>query len=311
MEYAAEWLDYLDHGRNYSAATVSNYAEVLRHFEEASGIHHPASVTAQDIESFMTRMGLSAIAASTRATRLYALRAFFRYLYDRQLIQANPAALIEPPKKRRNVISTLTPREIMKILNARPPLGKPQKIGALAEATYRSQRLAHVRDSAMIGLALAAALRAAEIRNFKVSDYHGDSVAVCGKGAKNTTILPLDSRIQRLIEQWLATRIEEGITSPFLFCSRDSGILSPTAIRRAILRRFEYVGIKAEGRRLSPHILRYTIATLLYAANRDIVAVSRHLRHGQIETTMSYIRLSAPSSQAILPFMPWNRLDLN
>jgi integrase len=65
-------------------------------------------------------------------------------------------------------------------------------------------------------------------------------------------------------------------------------------------------GIEPNGRRISPHIFRYTLATHLEEAGWHPQKIMRVLRHKSITTTLKYIRrsplrrLSARANRVIL-----------
>lgn len=68
----------------------------------------------------------------------------------------------------------------------------------------------------------------------------------------------------------------------------DRGI-SKTSVYKAFVKRIEDVGIPRLGRRLSPHTLRYSLATHLARAKMDIDNIRVVMRHASITTTQRYI----------------------
>jgi site-specific recombinase XerD len=71
-------------------------------------------------------------------------------------------------------------------------------------------------------------------------------------------------------------------------------------VRKILLRRCAEVGIAAGGRRLSPHILRHSLATHLLDAGVDIRKVQLLLRHRSIATTEKYLHADVDRLGAVL-----------
>jgi len=87
-----------------------------------------------------------------------------------------------------------------------------------------------------------------------------------GKGAGQDVRLPLDRPVSRMLGAWLMNR-EPG---RFLW----GRALTRGAVRKILLRRFAEVGIEAKGRRISPYVLRHSVATHLLQQGWDIREVS-------------------------------------
>jgi site-specific recombinase XerD len=71
-------------------------------------------------------------------------------------------------------------------------------------------------------------------------------------------------------------------------------------VRKILLLRCAEVGIAAGGRRLSPHILRHSLATHLLDAGVDIRKVQLLLRHRSIATTEKYLHADVDRLGAVL-----------
>lgn len=168
----------------------------------------------------------------------------------------------------------------------------PKQANALIHAPDRAT-LAGLRDAALIGLALATGLRAAELVTLKVDDlYHRlggkDAIFVReGKGRKQR-LVPYGAHITvlQLVHKWINTA---GIKSGHIF----RGVTSDDQLRpRAItVRQFgrRLARYEVDGMVLTPHDLRRTYAKQQYINGMDIVAIKDNLGHASIETTQGYI----------------------
>ena len=86
--------------------------------------------------------------------------------------------------------------------------------------------------------------------------------------------------------------------------------ITASTFREIVRRRIEAAGIVPGHRRLTSHALRYSRATHAYAATKDLIAVSRQLRHKSTAVTEGYIRLGPLSAVAkeMNRALPWNRM---
>ena len=168
---------------------------------------------------------------------------------------------------------------------------------------YSEEILAEVRDACqsdttylMLVLASEVGLRRAEIAALRVSDIGGDVLIIRGKGEKYTPV-PLTRLVAQEIDRYKPRRArlvreaqERGWQGPWpeelLIHRHHQGVREyhPSSIWA----RIQAAG-KVTGIRLSPHDCRRSCGRELYLATRDIVAVSRLLRHAQLDQTVQYI----------------------
>lgn len=63
-------------------------------------------------------------------------------------------------------------------------------------------------------------------------------------------------------------------------------------------------------RKLSPHKLRHTMATLLYQNGADLISIQEILGHTSISTTQIYTHVEQNSLRDVVNFSPTNDEDL-
>ena len=233
-------------------------------------------------------------AASTRNTRLAAIKAFIRYVEGKVPAALEQARQIQAIPEKRHVqalVRHLTIDEIRPILDApdvRTRLG--------------------IRDRAMLHLCFAAGLRVSELVGLpltSVSLQRTPSIRILGKGRRERC-LPLWKDAATDLRAWLTVRGE--VRAPELFVNAEG-----TAMTRA---GFEYIldkhtrvaagkvpGLK--GRSVSPHQLRHSCAVMMLQATRDIRKVALWLGHADIRTTEVYLRIDPSEKleavEAMLP----------
>src|SRR3954471_6568297 len=158
------------------------------------------------------------LSKSSVARKIASVRAFYRHLVQRGLLEANPADLVATPKKDQYLPRVLKPAEAAGVLDA-IPAGTPLEL----------------RDSALFEVAYGCGLRAEELVNLDVTDLDPDAeeMRVTGKGSK-TRIVPAGEPVWKAIERYLdrgrsqlASPSDDGRRAePALFLSKSGRRLS-------------------------------------------------------------------------------------
>jgi site-specific recombinase XerC len=117
-----------------------------------------------------------------------------------------------------------------------------------------------------------------------------------GKASGKDVRLPLDRPVSRMLGAWLTVRGTGKDGGLFLW----GQALTRWAVRKILHRRCGEVGIEAGGRRLSPHVLRHSIATHLLDSGVDIREVQLLMRHRSIATTEKYLHTNVDRLGAVL-----------
>ena len=111
-----QFLSYIRDYRRYSPNTVVAYrhdCERFIEFRKSGGLSlDPMEVTTREVRLFLASLQLNP--NSVRRT-LYALASFFGYLCDIEVIERNPAAGIQPPKRKRTLPAAPTRDECQKL----------------------------------------------------------------------------------------------------------------------------------------------------------------------------------------------------
>jgi site-specific recombinase XerD len=115
-----------------------------------------------------------------------------------------------------------------------------------------------------------------------------------GKGAKDR-VLWIGDALRDLIGSWLERRPD----SPWLFPTRDGDRVSTRYMREMVKRMARRAGV-AEADRVSPHTLRHTFATDLYAETTNLRLVQKALGHEDVSTTQIYTHVHDGELEAAL-----------
>ncbi len=203
-----------------------------------------------------------------------ALRSFFSWAHEAGLIQENPA----------NSIAT-------KRLSRKPPefLAETEKRTLLKELHDRSNPLAR-RDRVIFEIFLGTGIRLSELVNLDIDDVDldGKHIRIIGKGGV-PQVKFLKTSLRTLLRDYIKERrrIVTGDCRALFVSSRGTRLCARQIAQR-LKRWLDKAGIS---KRISPHGLRHTFATHLYASTADLLMVKRALGHKNISTTEIYTHL--------------------
>lgn len=142
-----------------------------------------------------------------------------------------------------------------------------------------------------VRLMIATGIRVGELCKLRVEDISPDcaSLRVHGKGSRDRIAYISDplfrTEFGRLIDQRRAICGRGG----FVFVNRQGSKTRPQSIRFRLRRLAHDAGLS---RRITPHMLRHTAATLLIESGVDIRIVQRLLGHSSIATTEIYTHVT-------------------
>lgn len=232
-------------------------------------------ITPHHIRSFVAYLHHKQNAKRTIATKLSALRRFFRFCLQHRWCQRNPAAVVSMPKLDKPLPSVLQQEEVAQALER---IDRSTAWGLCLAA------LVEVLYSSGMRISEALSLRCDSI------DESTLSVRVVGKGGRERIVL-LGRRAIEAVRAYRARRHElaSSPTETALFLSPRGKPLGQAQAWRAINAILS--GITDAPRR-SPHIFRHSFATHLLDRGADLEAVSQLLGHSSLRSTQVYTHVS-------------------
>jgi len=277
------FLEMMSAERGAGVNTLGAYRRDLEDYGQflaRKGIE-AAQATTGDIRAYLTFVKAGGHAGSTQARRLSAVRQFHRFLYGEGIATADPAAIIEAPRRSRPLPKTLSLAEVdLLIATAReraqiasgPAKLRALRLYCLLELTYATG----LRVSELVALPLSAA---------RTQDSF---LIIRGKGGRER-LVPLSEPARQAMTDYLASYAEAGRAEArqWLFRSHSgSGHLTRQHFAVELKGLAGAAGLDA--RAVSPHVLRHAFASHLLAGGADLRTVQQLLGHADIATTQIY-----------------------
>ena len=266
--------------RSLAANSIEAYRhdiELLCQFLDVKSIREePGKITLETLREFLRWITELGMTAGSQARIISGIRSFYQYLLDEDIIQNNPAELLDSPKLRRSLPDVLSVDEIDSMI-AGIDLSKPEGI----------------RNKAIVETMFSCGLRVSETVKLRLSDivWEDEFVKVTGKGNKER-LVPIAVSTLKAIRFYIENIRIHIETKPgshdTVFINKRGTGLSRVMIFLMIKKLASLAGIQ---KNISPHTLRHSFATSLVEAGADLRAVQQMLGHESITTTEIYTHI--------------------
>ena len=272
--------NYLKIERNLSENTITSYLFDLQKLniflQENNFSSNPSHIKESTLKKFVYKISKE-IKPSTQARIISGIKRFFDFLILENILNENPLENIETPKIGSKLPTTLTVKEIDKMID---------------NIDIKSKN--KIRNKAIIEILYSCGLRVSELITLKVSDlYFNESIIkVTGKGNKERFV-PISKGAINYIEKYLNEirifqKIKKGSEDTLFLNERGSGLS-----RVMIYIILNDLKIKAEiNKKIGPHTLRHSFATHLLENGADLITIQNMLGHENIVTTERYLHVN-------------------
>jgi integrase/recombinase XerD len=283
----AFFMDRLMQQRQASPHTIASYRDTFRlllQFAQQRLGKVPSNLTVPEVDAPLVGAFLNHLererknSARSRNVRLAAIHSFFRYvaLHAPEHSAVAQRVLAMPSKRyQRCPIAFLTPVEVDALL-------------AAPDLTTWSGR----RDRALLMLAVQTGLRAAELTGLRCEDIvlgSGAHVRCQGKGRKSRCT-PLGKDTVLVLRNWLRER--QGQPCQPVFPTTRGTALSHDALQYMLDKHLPAARRHCPSlkrKRVTPHVLRHTLAMDLLHHGADQTVIALWLGHESPETTSIYL----------------------
>ena len=276
-----QYLSELKSIKRYSPHTIKSYRIDLFGFVsfcQNIGKIDIEHITNRIIKNYLMHLNELGLDKRSIARKLASVRGIFKYAFQREILESNPALQISNPKLDRKLPEVV-------------PLDSFQKIYNIADEVEENPILIKVIFEILYGCALRVS-ELCSINNVDV-DLKNNVIKIRGKGNKER-IVPIGGKSEEIIAKYLLWRNNFSTindfprTNAFLINNKGQRIY-PRYVHRVV---HKYLNKVTDIKKKSPHVLRHTAATHMLDKGADIRAVKEILGHENLSTTQIYTHVS-------------------
>ena len=225
------------------------------------------TVSTLDVRNWLYAISQDGVKDATRDNYRVNLNAFYTWCIKNRYVKWNPVEDINPIKCEKNEREYLTKEEL-----------------DIVRASLQTPR-----ERAFIEIAVSSGCRVSEMANLKREDVDMETgiVKLFGKGKKHR-VSRLSERALSALKEYYASRDDE---CAYIFVTeRLPHTQMSTRSLEILCEKIEARNMHSVHKRIHPHVLRHTFATLFHEAGGDLLTLQRLLGHEKTDTTSIYAK---------------------
>ena len=250
-------------------------------------LQHLESVTHNDIELFLSylshyRYNDKRLSCDERAKarKLSAVRAMFKYFFNKGMIEVDNSAKVSTPKLHDKEIIRLDTDEVSELIDV------VENGNGLSKHAVGYHNKTKIRDIAILTLFLGTGIRISELVGLDNDsfDFSENSFVVTRKGG-NRAILYFSDEVKYALQEYIAEKSNDSRVpqdEPAFFLSMQYKRINVRSVEILVKK---YSKIVSPLKKITPHKLRSTYGTRLYQETGDIYIVADVLGHRDVNTT--------------------------
>ncbi len=277
-------LAYLTVEKSHAPSTLMLNEQCLRLFAKhpSPSFEKWSQIQTDTLEQFLHEISKKRNSVTIKKY-VVALKHFFRYLKQAELISIDPTEPLEIPKLGRDLPETLSENEVDRLLSI-PFTPTPEG----------------VRDKAFLELLYSSGLRVHEMIGVPLEsvDLNEKIVRVTGKGKKER-LVPLGGRAIQSLHVYLESarpKLAKPASGPTLFLNLHGKPLTRQQAWKMVQHSAKSAGIT---KRVYPHLLRHSFATHLLSHGADLRVIQEMLGHASLATTQIYTHVESQHLRSV------------
>ena len=274
------FLKYLRYELNYSVHTVLSYGNDLRQFADflARGDSEQLrldDVSTNDIREWMMSLSNAGDCQRTIRRKVQSVRALYKYMQRRGLVDSNPAAMVE----------------LAKLPKRLPTYVRGENINALLDQEIDIADFTAVRNKLMLMMFYETGIRRAELIGLTDANVDTSAMQIKVHGKRNKDrIVPFGSELLGWIERYRHLRSQQVTCGCDEFFVRENGKpLYPSLVYKVV-----HDALQAAGGtdKFSPHVLRHSFASAMLNNGAQLNNVKELLGHESLAATQIYTHIT-------------------
>ena len=284
-QYLEDFKIYLKSEKNFSDNTVRAYCGDIYTFLLWADNLNVDEIDAKKFGEYLYFIQKITYTKTTIARKIASIRAFYKFLFQEEIIENNPSDTLSAPKRPKSLPDFMSEDEVEYILRnvkIQPPAG--------------------YRNRVIFELLWASGMRISELSglNYENLNLEQNEIKVLGKGSKERIVLIPDKTKENLLNYInnvsdLIHKTKKTPQSP-VFINYQGFRLQNQSIRKALN---EVVSKIELPKKITPHIFRHSFATRLLENGADLRIVQELLGHASISNTQIYTHVSSARLKSV------------
>lgn len=278
-----DFLRYLKTEKNASPATIRNYGEAMKSFDEflksLDGQPNLETADTDMVRDWVASLMEKGHKATYVCNELSGIKSMYRFALAHNLVEKDPAHIVRGPKKQKPLPQFLKESEARRLFD---------------DVQWDMSNIKDVRTRTLLLLLYTTGIRRAEVIALDNKDLNfvNSEIKVTGKRRKQR-IIPIGDELKEALRQYITMRDEvlgekAGGDSP-LFVNKEGGRLTAPQAYNAVHNALTLV---TSMKKRSPHVLRHSFATSMLNHGARLGSVQKLLGHESIATTEIYTHVT-------------------
>ncbi|MBI5021125.1 MAG: tyrosine-type recombinase/integrase [Ignavibacteriales bacterium] len=287
-----QYIRYCRYDKNLSRLTIKAYQQDLKQFTHIIGKNSSLKkINKENIRNYIQELYALHLKETSIKRKVAALKAFLRYLEYEDKISVSPFRKlnirIRVPKKIPRYLSMndirllySQVRNTLSNVKVEPSISNPDRKSIKSLFAIQTELI-------ILEILFTTGIRVSELCNLNIDDVdlNKRNIRVLGKGSRERDIAITNDETILVIERYIRLRKRLANGSSPLLLNRCLNRIQPHSIRSILKNVSSFACLNYK---ITPHMFRHTVATMLIENGLDTRFVQKFLGHSSILTTQIY-----------------------